>query len=121
MSSQVAIKLLALILCGQDSPAGSFELVPPEGYRFDRDLAYGQESHVQRLDILYPVRMDVPRPAVVLIHGGGWHSGQKDGPKTFGLMCRLVEAGYVALSIGYRLADEAPFPAAVDDCKRALG
>lgn len=120
MSSQVAIKLLALILCGQDSPSGSLEPVPPEGYRFDQDLAYGQESPVQRLDILYPARTDAARPAIVLIHSGGWHSGQKGGPKTFGLMCRLVEAGYVALSIGYRLADEAPFPAAVDDCKRAI-
>ena len=36
------------------------------------------------------------------------------------MMCSFAEAGYVAVSTGYRLSDEAHFPAAVEDCKEAV-
>ena len=58
------------------------------------------------------------RPALVLIHGGGWHKGDKT--KFRPLATRLAERGYVVAAIEYRLADEAPFPAAMHDCNAAV-
>ncbi len=92
----------------------------PEGHALDTDVPYGVASDRQSLDILYPVHSPELRPAILLFHGGGWYTGGKGGPRTLAMMCAFAEEGYVALSVGYRLSDEAPFPAAVVDCKRAV-
>ncbi len=91
------------------------------GYTFDKDVAYGTQSPKQVLDILYPTDTSTgPRPAIIHIHGGGWYTGGKDGDSTLRLMHAFAEKGYVALSIAYRLSDEALFPAAVEDCRLAV-
>ena len=60
-----------------------------------------------------------PVPTILFIHGGGFVIGDVD---THDNQCRAVcgDIGGVVLSVGYRLAPEAPFPAAVDDCVAAL-
>jgi acetyl esterase/lipase len=59
-----------------------------------------------------------PRPAVLVVHGGGWSSGDK---RFQGVYARgLAEAGMVAVAINYRLAPESPFPAQLDDLRAAL-
>ena len=96
------------------------EIVVPDGLAFDTDVAYGTVSVRQRLDILCPTTATEPRPAIVHIHGGGWYTGGKGGEQTFAMMKAFVDRGYVAVSIEYRLSDEAVFPAAVEDCKLAV-
>lgn len=53
-------------------------------------------------------------PLLVYQHGGGWVTGSLDSHEA---VCRYlaVHAGVRVLSVGYRLAPEDPFPAAVDD------
>ena len=56
-----------------------------------------------------------PAPVVVYFHGGGWVLGSiatHDGS------CRALanRTGAVVASVGYRLAPEHPYPAALDDC-----
>ncbi|WP_243726159.1 alpha/beta hydrolase [Actinomadura rubrisoli] len=55
-----------------------------------------------------------PLPAVVYLHGGGWVLGGVDNVDA---ACRELAAGAgcAVLNVGYRLAPENPFPAAVDD------
>jgi acetyl esterase len=62
---------------------------------------------------------DRPRPVFVYLHGGGWVTGDIDMGDP---LCRTmaVEAGAVVLSVGYRLAPESPFPAALEDAHAAL-
>ena len=57
-------------------------------------------------------------PAIVYFHGGGWTVGDLD---THDGICRLLAATSrcLVVSVGYRLAPEHPFPAAVDDCLAA--
>jgi acetyl esterase/lipase len=107
-----------LLLVSQVAAAGAIEV--PAGYTFDVDVAYGTDSERQRLDVLYPESDSKTFPAVVYIHGGGWYTGSKGGERTFNMLRRFADAGYVVASIEYRLSDEAPFPAAVQDCKRAI-
>jgi acetyl esterase len=54
-------------------------------------------------------------PALVYYHGGGWVIGDLD---THDVACRQLSNGArcVVFSVEYRLAPEARFPAAVDDC-----
>jgi acetyl esterase len=54
-------------------------------------------------------------PALVFFHGGGWTIGDLD---THDPLCRSLANGArcEVFSVEYRLAPEAPFPAAVEDC-----
>jgi acetyl esterase/lipase len=60
-----------------------------------------------------------PLPALVWIHGGGYVMGTPEGD---GLKMKLLasEVGCAVISVDYRLAPEAPFPAGVEDCYAAL-
>src|SRR5215471_17930841 len=59
-----------------------------------------------------------PAAMVVYLHGGGWVIGSID---TVDRACRRLAAasGLAVLSLGYRLAPEHPWPAAVDDALAA--
>jgi acetyl esterase len=66
-----------------------------------------------------PVRVYVPEgvdnpPVLVWFHGGGWVTGSLDSTDAVARSL-ATEAGMVVVSVGYRLAPEAPAPAAVDD------
>jgi acetyl esterase/lipase len=66
-----------------------------------------------------------PRPVVIVIHGGGWIQGDKSSFSTLknrspGSIVDFARLGFVAATINYRLSDEAPFPAALEDCKNAV-
>jgi acetyl esterase/lipase len=58
------------------------------------------------------------RPAVVLVHGGGWSAGDKFLLADIGQ--RLAGLGYVTFAVNYRLAPQFVYPAAVDDVRAAV-
>jgi acetyl esterase len=57
-------------------------------------------------------------PAIAFFHGGGWVIGSLDTHDNF---CRALanRTGSVVVSVAYRLAPEAPYPAAAEDCYAA--
>jgi acetyl esterase/lipase len=82
------------------------------------DLAYGPHGARNHLDLYLPdASWGRPVPVVIWIHGGGWRHGSKKGG---GYARRLVARGYAVAAIAYRLSDDAPFPAQVVDCRRAV-
>ena len=58
---------------------------------------------------------DGPLPVVAYFHGGGWVVGSVE---SFDLVCRALAnaSGAIVVSVGYRLAPEHPYPAALEDC-----
>lgn len=71
------------------------------------------------LDAFYPTaRAQKPRPAVLLIHGGGWRTG--DRSMNVAMAKRLATAGYVAVTADYRLSTDSLYPAAIHDLKEAV-
>ena len=68
---------------------------------------------------LYRPSGEGPLPLLVFLHGGGWMLGDLD---THDAMHRHLadRAGCAVLAVGYRLAPEHPFPAALDDADTAL-
>ncbi len=57
-------------------------------------------------------------PAIVCIHGGGWAKGNRVNHEK--VAQALAARGYFTATISYRLSGEAPFPAAIHDCKAAV-
>lgn len=93
----------------------------PATVKADLNVVYcnqnGRELH---LDAFYPAKSNraKPRPAVLLIHGGGWRSG--DRSQQVPMAQQLAANGYVAVTAEYRLSTEALYPAAVHDLKAAV-
>lgn len=57
-------------------------------------------------------------PALMFIHGGGWAGGNKNDLKE--PIRAAARQGYVAVSVGYRLAPQDLFPAQIEDVKCAV-
>jgi acetyl esterase/lipase len=70
------------------------------------------------LDAYLPAGGGSGRPAVVLIHGGGWRSGSR--AEVNPIASQLAERGFAAFSIDYRLGLPHPFPAELQDVQQAL-
>ncbi len=106
------------------------EMSPEEARRFEGlPLAPGPEVfRVQDRRIPgpageIPIRVYTPGPGdslpvLVWLHGGGWVLGNLDSEDA---TCRRLAnaAGCVVVSVDYRLAPEAKFPAAAEDCYAA--
>ncbi len=60
------------------------------------------------------------RPAILIIHGGGWNAGSKDDAVYRSLMIDYAMKGYVVCNMNYRLIREAPMPACIEDVKAAI-
>jgi acetyl esterase/lipase len=84
-----------------------------------RDVAYAQDSPAQRLDLYLPATGKPPYPVLVGIHGGGFISGDKDDGQITAALQGLTR-GYAVANLDYRLAPEAPFPAAIVDVEAAI-
>lgn len=70
------------------------------------------------LDAYLPSGRRPARPAVILIHGGGWRAGDK---RDMGDEARQLAAlGWIALSVNYRLRTPSAFPAEVEDVQAAV-
>jgi acetyl esterase/lipase len=86
------------------------------------DIVYGvQGGEKLLLDLYQPGDAATqPRPAVVLIHGGGWTDLNKSTMRGMGNF--LARSGYVAISVNYRLlhGSENRWPAQLDDVQRAV-
>lgn len=91
---------------------------PAHAQRVTRDVAYATASERQVLDVYAP---DGAKnlPVVFWIHGGGWQAGDKSmvavKPKAF------MEAGFVFVSISYRLLPNVDMGALTKDVADALG
>lgn len=83
-----------------------------------KDLVYKKiDARELHLDAFYTSDRK-SLPVVVLIHGGGWKSGNKN---QMHLMAQeIASKGYACFAIEYRLAPEAKYPAAILDVKSAI-
>ena len=105
--------LFALPLC----LAGQVRADEPE-IEFKSDVEYGTGGDQKLTLHLALQKTDGARPGLVFIHGGGWAAGKKDDLKD--AIREAAGKGYVAISVGYRLAPQNPFPAQVEDVKCAV-
>jgi acetyl esterase/lipase len=92
----------------------------PDSTRVLRNFAYGPHPR-QKLDVY---RADGPvadAPMVVMVHGGGWVTGDKSAPGVVGAKAvRWLERGFVFVSVNYRFVPETDVLGQADDVARAL-
>ncbi len=83
-----------------------------------KDVAYGSDP-LQRFTITYNPGASTPQPLAVIIHGGGWTSGdRKPFMDTFGPFFR--NNGFGAMSVNYRLAPSFHYPTQPEDVACAI-
>lgn len=58
------------------------------------------------------------KPALIMLHGGGWKSGDKSQMGT--LAKELTARGFNCFAVAYRLSPEAKYPAAIEDVQDAI-
>ncbi|HEX4607505.1 MAG TPA: alpha/beta hydrolase, partial [Urbifossiella sp.] len=108
-----ALALLAPTLALADDPPK-----PSPKMTTANDLVYTKAGDDElKLDLARP-EGDGPFPAVLVIHGGGWSSGNKASNR--GALAEFAKRGYVAVSPQYRFAPKHTFPAQVHDVKAAV-
>lgn len=95
-------------------------LSPSESVIVNYEVPYSDLGYRNlNLDIFSPaLEAEEPYPAIFMIHGGGWISGDKS--LLHPLAHQLAKSGYVAITAEYRLSPEAQYPAAVIDLRTAL-
>jgi len=81
---------------------------------------YASQSEAQRLDLYVPSTGTRPYPLIVVVHGGGWTTGDKRGELPLSAVPWLLDHGFAVANVNYRLADEATFPAPLLDVKAAI-
>ena len=73
------------------------------------------------LDLAQPLfGVQTNRPAILIIHGGGWSAGSKNDAVYRMLMMDYAMKGYVVANMNYRLTQEAPLPACIEDVRCAI-
>ncbi len=71
-----------------------------------------------KIDVFQPKDADTALPGIVMIHGGGWRSGDKE--LQIPMAIALAEKGFVTAVVEYRLSPEAQYPAGIHDVKEAI-
>lgn len=92
----------------------------PDTVRVERDIVYAKYGDREvMLDLYIPKRPAEEKiPCIVVIHGGGWRSGDKT--RFAAQAAYFADKGFAAACIGYRLLPEVTFPAPVVDCKASV-
>lgn len=78
--------------------------------------SYGKRK--MKLDLFFDKNASKKQTAIIIIHGGGWRSGNKE--QHHQMAQKLASLGYVCFTPEYRLSTEALFPAAIYDIKAAI-
>ena len=118
MRSRLSIGLAAavLMLSGVASPSCAAD--EPK-VKEERDIVYTKAGGTElKLDLAAPEQGDGPFPAVLVIHGGAWRSGNKADVGR--VLPQFAARGYVAVSPQYRFCPKERFPAQVHDVKAAV-
>jgi acetyl esterase/lipase len=85
----------------------------------ERDIVFGTGgARDLKLDLHRPAPAASKRTAIIHLHGGGFRGGSKEATERSAKY--YVARGYVCIASQYRLADEAKWPAQIEDVKAAI-
>ena len=86
----------------------------PEHIEVFGNIGYKEtEEKMLFLDIYRKKNILDPAPLIIFIHGGSWTGGDKIDYLIY--LLSYAEKGYITASLSYRFAQEAKFPAALED------
>ncbi|WP_373097038.1 alpha/beta hydrolase fold domain-containing protein [Zhongshania sp.] len=106
-----SVATLFVVACAGTKLKGSSD------YSYVQGLSYKTVNTQSLGGDLYIPNTSGLKPAVVVVHGGGWTNRSGD---MGGISRRLAKAGFVVFNITYRLAPEHRHPAQIEDVSAAL-
>ncbi len=121
---RLLVTLATLLLVACSTLVGQPDAPPPApmktSFTVARDVVYSPAAWPQALkaDVYLPDGVDA-KPAVLLIHGGGWAAPDRR-EQMASIAERVAKRGYVVVNATYRFAPEYRYPAPVDDLREAL-
>jgi len=83
-----------------------------------KNVPYAYQAPEQTLNIIRPKGRTDTLPVVIYVHGGGFHMMSKD--THWPITAVLARAGYLVVSVDYRLAPEHPYPVPLADTCAAV-
>lgn len=97
----------------------------------EKDVAYLAPERGEKADLYLPAKVVdasraatlTKRPGMIIIHGGGWATGDKGAAREQNIGKTLASHGYVCMSINYLLQPKEGariWPRNVHDCKTAV-
>ena len=119
------LKLVFIILCSislvtscaseRSDDDGIEPLNTSESYE-ELNISYGNDDE-QVFDLYLPANRTADTKTIILVHGGGWTSGDKTDMTDFKNFIKDQMPSYAVVNINYRLADEnnSPYPMQVND------
>lgn len=116
LATQPTVNTLPLDMVRRARREGRGPFPPPVFLPEARDVMIPARGGELRLRVIAP-----PGPskgAYLHLHGGGWTLGDADMQDP-ALLALATETELTAVSVGYRLAPEHPYPAGADDCEDA--
>jgi acetyl esterase/lipase len=91
----------------------------PGKVTIENDVVFGTTgSRDLKCDIFHPPQGGDRWPGLLIIHGGGWFSGDRNQLRYYGI--QLARYGFVGVACEYRLSGEAAWPAQIHDVKAAV-
>lgn len=94
------------------------EFLQSSEINFTSDIIYKKVgNHDLKLDAFIN-KNSISKPAVILIHGGGWKSGSKEMQNPMAQKIALL--GYQTFTVEYRLSEDAKYPASINDVRDAI-
>lgn len=99
--SKIALPLISLVAFHVSFAAYALPAIPPT----HKDVTYLTEDRPQKMDVYLPANQETKRPAIVVIHGGGWANGKKIWGYPVEFVKRAVPAGYAVFCPEYQLSE----------------
>ncbi|AXQ27669.1 alpha/beta hydrolase [Solimonas sp. K1W22B-7] len=124
MKIKILLSALALLLAGCATRIGATGAPAkmPEtdvAYTVQKDMTYTPAGWPVALQAdLWRPAVGGAKPAVLLVHGGGWTGGKRQHMDS--IAKRLAGRGYVVMNISYRFAPQYRYPAQIEDAREAL-
>lgn len=107
------------ILATLSWPSVGLTSEPGSDIPVEKDIVFSKAADNEvKLDLARPPDGKGPFPVVMCLHGGGWRMGNKRDVRPW--IQFLANEGYVAVSVGYRLAPDFTFPSQIEDAKTAV-
>jgi acetyl esterase len=114
----VAAALLAAVLAA----ATSYASAASDPVQVHQNVVYGQSAQGYRLtaDVYSPTARTEPAPVVIVVHGGGFNSGDKKGTAQYA--SALASVGFVTVNVDYTLdtPGNPGYPEQVQEVQRAI-
>ncbi len=112
----VLLSLMLALSLTVVAQTGQHQITVTENIAYRTDV--GKSTVLDLAQPLFGPQKD--RPAILIIHGGGWSAGSKNDAVYRALMVDYAMKGYVVANMNYRLVQEAAMPACIEDVQAAV-